>query len=83
VIERYMLKLTADHRRALLMLAECPDGCTESLLLANGVSRNTLADLILGGLATAKTVQDIAATQESIEMLRFKITEAGRRAWQG
>jgi len=46
---------SSDHRRALTMLAESPDGCTEALLMAHGFRLKTLAELIVAGLATMKS----------------------------
>jgi hypothetical protein len=53
----------------------CPDGCTESLLLANGVEQ--MVELVRGGLATANA-ERVVARGRTIEDIR--ITDAGRRA---
>ena len=41
-----MPQLTADLRRALEVLANTPNGCTENVLLARGISRDVIAELI-------------------------------------
>jgi hypothetical protein len=61
--------------RALQLLASCPDGCTEALMLAHGF---TVA-LIRAGLATA-TPERVAMGARTIEVARVRITGAGRRA---
>jgi hypothetical protein len=45
--------LTDDQRRALVMLAGSPHGCTESILRAHGFSVGLLAGLLRTGLAKA------------------------------
>ena len=58
------------HRRALVLLASCPDGCTESVMQAHGFTIEQIAELIRAGLATR-------------EVTRVKITEAGQRELAG
>jgi hypothetical protein len=43
----------ATRRRALELLASCPDGCTEAMMLAHGFTVEQLSRLVRGGLATA------------------------------
>jgi hypothetical protein len=57
------------------LLAACRDGCTESLLPANGVEQ--MVELVRGGLATANA-ERVVARGRTIEDMR--ITDAGRRA---
>jgi hypothetical protein len=40
---------SADRRRALRVLADSPDGCTESLMMAHGFTMELLADLVRDG----------------------------------
>jgi hypothetical protein len=56
-----MLKPGADHRRALELLAGSKNGCTEPVMLALGITRDLLADLILDGLASADAERMLAA----------------------
>jgi len=50
---RYLLK--PECRRALELLAACPDGCTEAIMLAHGFSIDMMVELINSGLATLQT----------------------------
>ena len=68
-----------DRRRALELLANSPNGCTEAVLLAYGLSRELLVDLIDDGFATASAERGRARGHE-IEITRVRITVAGRRA---
>ena len=70
------MRLCADHRRALAVLAGCPDGCTEALLLAQGFTRGLIAELILAGLARASMVQ-AAAGKRVTDMRRIRIMGPG------
>jgi hypothetical protein len=74
-----MPRPSAQHRRALELLAGSPAGLTDSLLLAHGITRTLLAELVLDGLATADT-ERMQAGVRSVDVRRFKITEAGRVA---
>ena len=40
-----------DRRRALELLASCPDGCTETIMLVHGFMVGQLDELIRAGLA--------------------------------
>jgi len=42
-----------NRRRALELLASCPEGCTEAIMLAHGFSVEMIIDLICAGLARA------------------------------
>jgi hypothetical protein len=46
-----MPKLSAGQRRALELLAGSPNGCTEALMVAQGITSDVLAHLILAGYA--------------------------------
>jgi hypothetical protein len=68
----------ADRRRALKLLAASPDGCTEAILLAHGFTGDMLAELARAGLTTGKAERVVAAGR-TIEVIRVRITDAGRR----
>jgi hypothetical protein len=63
----------------LELLAACPDGCTEALLLANDFSVDLLVDLIREGLATVSP-ERMMAGEKQVEVARVRITDDGRRA---
>ena len=69
------------HRRprALELLAGSRNGCTEAIMLAHGFKTEFLVDLINARLATAQTERMVAGGRW-VEVIRFRITEAGRRA---
>jgi hypothetical protein len=66
------VRLPAEHRRALAVLASCPDGCTEALLLAYGFTRGLIAELILAGLARA-SMEQAAAGKRVMNVRRIRI----------
>ena len=68
-----------DRRRALELLAASPDGCTEALMLAHGFTVELMVDLCIAELAIA-TPERMVAGGRTVEVVRMKITEAGRRA---
>jgi len=70
------------RRRALELLAGSRDGCTEAIMLAHGFKTEFLVDLINARLATAQT-ERIVAGGRWVEVIRFRITEAGERALVG
>ena len=41
------------RRRALVLLASCPDGCTEAIFAAHNLPAEIVAKLLRKGLATA------------------------------
>jgi hypothetical protein len=67
------------RRRALELLAASRDGVAEAIMVAQGFTIDSLAELIRAGLATAK-VERVVAGGRSVEVVRVRITEAGRRA---
>ena len=73
--------VSATRNRVLRLLAEHPNGCTGAVLLAHGFSLKLLNELIGAGLATASTERMMRGSK-SVEILRVKITDAGRRALQ-
>jgi hypothetical protein len=62
--------MSPEQRRALKLLAGSPDGCTMSIMLA---------DLVCGGLASTEP-ETVRSGRRSIEVVRMRITAAGRRA---
>jgi hypothetical protein len=74
--------LNAEQRRVLEILASIPRGATEGLLLAHGFRRKTLAALVLVGLASAAT-ETMRAGGQTINVERYRITNAGRKAIEG
>jgi hypothetical protein len=73
----------ADHARmcALAILAENPDGCSRAVMLARGFPLSLLNRLVRAGLATSHIEREERG-DKVIEIVRVKITEAGRRALQ-
>jgi hypothetical protein len=68
-----------DRRRALELVAANPDGCTEAIMLAHGLTFPQMVELVREGLATA-TAERVVAGGRTIEVARVRVTEAGRRA---
>src|SRR5262245_30320872 len=67
------------RRQALELLAGCPGGCAEGVLLANGFTAELLVELICVGPAAAhaeRMVNDGKVT----EVARLGITDEGLRA---
>jgi hypothetical protein len=65
------------RRRALELLAACPEGCTEGILLANGFTVDMIVDLVRAVLATAARPSEAGWGRERSSV---RITEAGRKA---
>ena len=69
-MKRSGLPLTPQaRRRALVLLASCPDGCTEAILAAHNIPAEIVAKLLRKGLATAGAER----------VGRVRIIERGRR----
>jgi hypothetical protein len=71
--------MTDDERRLLQMLAETPDGCADTLLVAHGFAFDIMSRLVRERLATA-TPELTFAAGTPVEVTRLRITDAGRRA---
>jgi len=72
-------RLGTKARDALELLAAASPSCPELLLLAHGFKTEMLAGLVCEGLATAQP-ELVNAGGRPLEVVRFKITDAGRRA---
>jgi hypothetical protein len=74
------MTLSTDQHWALTLLADSgPGGCPEALLLAHGFTTDLLTDLLRGGLAT-KHHETMSAGGRTIDVVRLRITDAGRKA---
>lgn len=72
--------MTPRERKALGILAGCPDGATEDALARHGIPRATLHALVVGGFATVDRQR--IARLPSLIVSRFHITPRGRAAVQ-
>ena|SRR6266436_5585461 len=73
-------RLSAEQRSALaLLIGADMNGVTETIMLAGGFTREMVAFLVRKGLATARW-ELVKADGSTIEVGRFRITAAGRRA---
>ena len=76
-------RLNPQPRRTLEMLkllASSPHGATEALLVrAHGFDSEMVADLVRAGLAVAKR-ETMSAGAKPVEVVRLRITDAGRKA---
>jgi hypothetical protein len=71
--------LTPEQRRALELLASSQHGINaEQLVRGYGVSRRALARLVGGGLAAVERIV-MVAEGKAVEVVRLRITAAGRR----
>ena len=68
-----------EWRRALGVLASSPEGATEALLFAHGFMYETITGLVDSGLAIS-TTGPFLADGRIVEVMRFKTTDAGRKA---
>ena len=76
--------LSIEQRRALALLASNLDGIIEELLvLAHGFNRDMIAGLVEAGLATAQREILAASDRTTIDVVRIRISDAGRRALEG
>ena len=72
-------RLGTKARDALELLAAASPSCPELLLWAHGFKIEMLADLVREGLATAQP-EAVNAGGRQIEVVRVRITNAGRKA---
>ena len=74
------MTLSREQCRALELLAGAgPLGYTQATLLAHGFTSELLAGLVRDGLATAQS-KTVRAGGRMFEVVRFAITDAGRRS---
>jgi hypothetical protein len=75
-----VIRTSSEQQRALKLLATKPHGVNEDLLIrGHGFSRAVLASLVRRRLA-AREREGVMTSGRSIEVVRFRITAAGRRA---
>jgi hypothetical protein len=76
------MRLTADQRRALAMLADAgPRGCTESIMLAHGFKLAMLAELVRNGWTTAAPETVRAGCGRSRSPASGLPRKGGGRSW--
>ena len=68
-----------EWRRAPEVLANSPEGATEALLFAHGFMYETITGLVDSGLAIS-TTEPFLADGRIVEVMRFRTTDAGRKA---
>jgi hypothetical protein len=76
------MAMSAERHRALRLLAGAPLGVTEAIMLAHGFTYTVLDTLVRDGLATA-TRETVRAGKRPIEVVRVRITDAGRLTLAG
>jgi hypothetical protein len=76
------MAVSHERHRALRLLAGSPLGVTEAIMLAHGFTTEMLTVLVRDGLATA-TPETVHAGKRPIEVVRVRITDAGRLALAG
>ena len=75
-----IIRISLEQERALKLLVGSRHGVNEELLLrGHGVSRGVLSSLVRRRLAT-RDREVVMAGGKAIEVVRFRITAAGRRA---
>src|SRR5262245_56621312 len=75
---------TDERRRALQLLVNRPHGLTEDvLLLTHGFDSDMIADLVDEGLATGHRELVTAPGRTTTEVVRIRISDAGRQALEG
>ena len=74
-------RLGPDQRRALELLAKIPFGISADLLaVTHGFDRSMITALVEAGLATARREIVTAPGHTTIEIVRIRISDSGRRA---
>jgi len=73
------LIVTSEERCALALLANDPNGVTEAMLVAHGFAVSMLARLVVDRLVIAR--HEIGG--RTMDVVRVKITDAGRAALRG
>ena len=75
-------RLSAEQRRALEMLDLSHGGCSRPVWAAHGFTLSMLVNLVRDGLADVQ-VETLTAHGWATEVVRIRITAAGRRALEG
>jgi hypothetical protein len=70
----------AKRRRALELLADSADGCTEAIMVAHGFTVDMLVELINAGLATARAERTVAGRHPMEVPACGSRRRAGRRS---
>jgi hypothetical protein len=73
---------STERLRALRLLARCPNGCTEAVMMAYGFSIDFLAALVSDGLVTAEP-STMRAGGRQVVVVWLQMTEAGRKVLEG
>jgi hypothetical protein len=76
------MAMNAKRHRALEILAGSSLGVTEAVMLTHGFTIDLLVDLVREGLATA-TPETVHAGKRPIDVVRVRITDAGRQTLAG
>jgi hypothetical protein len=77
-----MENLNDEQRRPLEALASYPNGCAETVLLADGFSVAQLSGLVIDGYATLQRKRvDVSGREKTV--LWVEIAEEGRKAIAG
>jgi hypothetical protein len=78
------MPVSEEQRRVLALLASIPQGITEdTLVLAHGFDRAMIGGLVNAGLVTAQREIVTEPGRTTIEVVRIKISDAGRQAIEG
>src|ERR1700716_1216578 len=67
-----------DYRRALGLLADAPDGCTEAIMLAHGIDRELIVELVRDGFTNGHK-EVVHSGMRTLRVMRLHITETGHR----
>ena len=79
MLEIWAMKLGAEAHRALVLLSQSQDGCTDAVLMGPGFKLALITALVQSGLATARH-ESILVKGHQIEGIRLKIADDGRRS---
>jgi hypothetical protein len=74
-----VIRTSSEQQRALKLLASSRHGVNEELLRGHGFSRGVLSSLVRRRLAVTQR-EVVMAGGKAIEVMRVRITAAGRRA---
>jgi hypothetical protein len=73
------MKLTPEHRRALVMIADAAAAGETHRILADRFKLQVIVDLITAGLATP-SIETVSVGGQTVEIARVVLTAAGRLA---